>query len=208
MNQVTMTGPKKAATFAVPRRCTANSATRIPTVIGSTKDSKAGVANFNPSTAESTEIAGVITESPRNIDAPTIPSANTTSVRRPNARVASAVSDSVPPSPLLSARSRINTYLIVTATMSDQRIIDKTPSTVSRVSGPPAWAATAASRKAYSGLVPISPYTTPTLPSVSARKSEDARDSLATAGAASDAASPVPLSMAPYDCALPNESAL
>ena len=35
-NQTTMTGPKNAATLAVPRRCTANSAIRITTVIGTT----------------------------------------------------------------------------------------------------------------------------------------------------------------------------
>ena len=40
------------------------------------------------------------------------PSRNTSVVRRPSARVASAVSDSVPPSPLLSARSRMSTYLM------------------------------------------------------------------------------------------------
>ena len=57
-------------------------------------------------------------------------------VRRPSARVASAVSDSVPPSPLLSERSRTSTYLIVTTTISAHRIIDSTPSTVSRVTGP------------------------------------------------------------------------
>ena len=53
-------------------------------------------------------------------------------VRRPSARVASAVSDSVPPSPLLSARSSTSTYLIVTTTISAHTISDSTPSTVSR----------------------------------------------------------------------------
>ena len=78
----------------------------------------------------------MITESPRNIAAPITPSSSTSGVRRPSARVASAVSESVPPSPLLSARSRISTYLIVTTTISAHRIIDSTPSTVSRVTGP------------------------------------------------------------------------
>jgi K+ transporter len=37
---------------------------------------------------------------------------------------------SVPPSPLLSARSKITTYLSVTVTSSAHRIKDSTPSTV------------------------------------------------------------------------------
>ncbi len=36
MNQTSVIGPKNAATLAVPRDCTANSATRITTVIGTT----------------------------------------------------------------------------------------------------------------------------------------------------------------------------
>ena len=35
-NQTSITGPKNAATRAVPRRCTANSAIRMTTVSGST----------------------------------------------------------------------------------------------------------------------------------------------------------------------------
>ena len=81
----------------------------------------------------------------------------TSGVRRPSARVASAVKDSVPPSPLLSARSRIRTYFKVTTMISAHRISDSTPSTVSRVTGPDSAAAMAASRNAYSGLVPMSP---------------------------------------------------
>jgi CheY-like chemotaxis protein len=59
-----------------------------------------------------------------------------------------AVSDSVPPSPLLSARRRTRTYLAVTTTASAQRIKDSTPSTISRVIGPDSAAATTASRNA------------------------------------------------------------
>ena len=113
-NQTTMMGPNMAATFAVPRLCAANSAIRMMTVSGTTNSVKAGLASLSPSTAESTEIAGVMTESPRNIEAPMTPTMKTNAVRRPSARVASAVSDNVPPSPLLSARSRIRTYFSVT----------------------------------------------------------------------------------------------
>ncbi len=48
----------------VPRRCTRNSPSRITRVSGTTKGSAAEVATFSPSTAESTEMAGVITPSP------------------------------------------------------------------------------------------------------------------------------------------------
>ena len=106
------------------------------------------MASLSPSTAESTEIAGVITESPRNIEAPITPTMKMKAVRRPSARVASAVSESVPPSPLLSARSRISTYFSVTVMMSAHRISDSTPSTTPRVTAWPSLAAMAASRNA------------------------------------------------------------
>jgi hypothetical protein len=69
-------------------------------------------------------------------------------VRRPMARVASAVSDSVPPSPLLSARNSSSTYFSVTVTISAQTISDSTPSTMSRVTPCSLLAAMTASRKA------------------------------------------------------------
>ena len=59
-----MIGPNQAATAAVPRLCTLNSPTRIARLSGMTKGSKAGVASFSPSTADSTEIAGVMIASP------------------------------------------------------------------------------------------------------------------------------------------------
>ncbi len=49
---------------AVPRLCTRNSPTRIAIVIGTTNGPKTGVATSSPSTALSTEIAGVIMPSP------------------------------------------------------------------------------------------------------------------------------------------------
>src|SRR6185312_2250099 len=156
-NQITMIGPNIAATFAVPRLCAANSTMRITTVSGATYSLNDGLASVSPSTADSTEIAGVITESPRNIDAPMTPTIKTNAVRRPSARLASAVSDNVPPSPLLSARNRISTYLNVTVTIKAHRMRDNTPNTVSRVTMPLTLVALAASRNAYNGLVPISP---------------------------------------------------
>ncbi len=134
-NHTTMTGPNKAATLAVPPRCAANSPIRMATVIGATYSLKAGVASFNPSTADSTEIAGVMTLSPRNMEAPMTPRMKTKAVRRPSARLASAVSESVPPSPLLSARSRISTYLAVTVMSNAHTISDSTPRTTARLTG-------------------------------------------------------------------------
>ncbi len=115
---------------------------------GTTKCSKAGVTSFKPSTADKTEIAGVITESPRNMEAPMTPKISTSGVRRPIARVASAVKESVPPSPLLSARSKIRMYLMVTTTIKAHRMSESTPSTVSRVIGPDSAAAATATRNA------------------------------------------------------------
>ncbi len=71
-------------------------------------------------------------------------------LKRPTARVASAIKVSVPPSPLLSARSNMTTYFKVTMMNSAHRISDTTPSTVSRGSSAAfgADAAMMASRKA------------------------------------------------------------
>src|SRR3984957_11520343 len=169
-NQTIMTGPKADATRAVPPLWTENNTTRIKTVSGTTKCSSAGAASLRPSTADSTEIAGVIMESPMNIDAPMTPSPSNGQLLRPSARCPSAISESVPPSPLLSARSNSSTYLAVTTINSAHRISDRTPSTMTRDGGWPCAAAATASRNAYSGEVPISPNTTPMLPSVRAQK--------------------------------------
>src|SRR6185312_14058317 len=93
-------------------------------------------------------------------------------LRRPNARCPSAISDSVPPSPLLSARNSSNTYLAVTTMNNDHRISESTPRTMVRDTGAPFAAWVTASRNAYNGEVPISPNTTPILPSVRAQKPE------------------------------------
>ena len=64
MNQATVTGPNTAPMPPVPRFCMANRITRMTQVIGTTNGEKALVATSSPSTAESTEIAGVMTPSP------------------------------------------------------------------------------------------------------------------------------------------------
>ena len=64
MNHKTMIGPNRVATAAVPRDWAANKAMRITADNGSTISAKDGETSFNPSTAERTEIAGVMTASP------------------------------------------------------------------------------------------------------------------------------------------------
>ena len=63
-NQTRVIGPNQAATLPVPCRCAANSRNRMAVVITMTKGSSAGVTSLSPSTADSTEMAGVIRASP------------------------------------------------------------------------------------------------------------------------------------------------
>ena len=63
-NHSTITGPKRIPMRAVPCFWIRNSPTSNATVIGTTQCSRPGSATFMPSTAESTEMAGVIMLSP------------------------------------------------------------------------------------------------------------------------------------------------
>ena len=72
-NQTTITGPKNLPTVAVPLRCIVNSTERMTTVTGTTKLARSGPKTSSPSTADSTEIAGVIVLSPKNSAAPKMP---------------------------------------------------------------------------------------------------------------------------------------
>lgn len=103
-------------------------------VIGTTNGSSLGAATSRPSTADSTEMAGVMTPSPKNSEAPKMPRMPTTYIEREppgNVRWASAVSAMMPPSPSLSARMITVTYLSVTTSISAQNTSDRMPSTVS-----------------------------------------------------------------------------
>ncbi len=64
MNHSMVMGPNSLPTAAVPRDWRTNSATSTATAMGTTYGSKRSVATCRPSTADSTEIAGVITPSP------------------------------------------------------------------------------------------------------------------------------------------------
>jgi hypothetical protein len=63
-NQTTMIGPKTRPITWVPKRWIANRPARMAIVIGSTIDSRLGSTTSTPSTAERTEIAGVMMPSP------------------------------------------------------------------------------------------------------------------------------------------------
>ena len=63
-NHSSMTGPNSLPMLPVPWRWMKNSPVSTPMVMGMMNCSKAGVATLMPSTAESTEIAGVMSASP------------------------------------------------------------------------------------------------------------------------------------------------
>ena len=92
-------------------------------------------------------MAGVRMASAKNSAAPAMPRAKTAPVRRPMAFCASASMDRMPPSPLLSARSRNRTYFSVTIRISAQSSSETTPRTSARVT-PSAAASRSASRSA------------------------------------------------------------
>ena len=130
-NQTTITGPNSRPTLAEPTRCEANRITMMTAVIGTTKDANDGSTTSMPSTADSTEMAGVIMLSPKNSDAPKIPSRASRSFVRwlPGTAIRRirVMRERIPPSPSLSARSTRRTYLIVTMMVSDQKIMEMSP---------------------------------------------------------------------------------
>src|SRR5437764_15043242 len=104
-NQTSITGPNIAPMRAVPRLCTRNKPIRITSVTGITHEARVGAAISSPSTAESTEIAGVRPPSAYSSADPKMPS---TIMRRRGARpratrlpFTSAIKASTPPSPVV-----------------------------------------------------------------------------------------------------------
>ena len=86
VNQTSMTGPNTRPTAPLPRRCMAKRSTMIVTVIGTTYESIDDSIVLVPSTAESTEIAGVIMLSPKKRAAPNTPSPASRNFVRPVTR--------------------------------------------------------------------------------------------------------------------------
>ena len=117
----------------------------------------------------------MIIESPKNSDAPKTPSSARVSFTRrvPPAPslVTTVISAMMPPSPSLSARITSSTYVMVTMIIPDQKISEMTPNTLSADTftgcGSPGLNSVCT---VYSGLVPISPNTTPSAPSASAAR--------------------------------------
>ena len=127
-NQSSITGPNSQPTAPVPNRCAANRPTRITSAIGSiSPPGIPGVATFSPSTADVTEIAGVIIPSPKNSPAPSRPSVIRIAARGTFLREISAASAMIPPSPRLWARMITIAYLIETMITSAQKISDTIP---------------------------------------------------------------------------------
>src|SRR5450432_376797 len=141
----------------------------MATVSGMIAGLNAGVATSSPSMADSTEIAGVITLSPKNKATPINPRVTTSCLLRgwfPTACRASASRAMLPPSPWLSARMMKPMYFTDTTRISDHTVSESTPRMLSGVGGTPC--APNASCKAYSGLVAMSPKTMPIAASASA----------------------------------------
>src|SRR5688572_21047438 len=162
-NQTIMMGPKTRPIPAVPFFCNQKTPSKITQVSGTTQSFSALVATPNPSTALSTEMAGVITPSPYSRAAPKMTSAAVHEIWVVACFVLggmSASSANMPPSPLLSAFMMKVRYLPAITMMSDQTMSDRTPKMLSWV-GATACSPSTHSLIAYSGLVPMSPNTTP-----------------------------------------------
>lgn len=128
-NQSSITGPKMPPMRAVPKRWARKRPKSTVRVIGTTSAVSRGVTVSSPSTADKTEMAGVIRLSPRNIAAPM--TASTVAADRSRidgrARRRSASNASNPPSPSLSKRSRMPTYRTVTTSVIAPITIDVVP---------------------------------------------------------------------------------
>jgi len=141
MNQTIMTGPNARPTLPVPDRWTANRMARTSAEPGSTSTRRSRLTTCRPSMADITEMAGVISESPKNKAAPTIPIArmvlrNLVPVSLPRS---SAVNARMPPSPSLSARITRTMYLSVTMMINDQTTSEMMPYTFSSVTRTSLW---------------------------------------------------------------------
>src|SRR5690606_42136398 len=122
-----------------------------------------------------TDTADVTTPSPQRLDGPTSTTRTPAGIRRwvPVCRSSplNASSENTPPSPRLFARMTTVAYFRLTTSISAQKMIDSTPCTPATRSASGSRATD--SRRAYSGLVPMSPKTTPRAPNASPRLSLD-----------------------------------
>ena len=131
-NHTTITGPNSLPIFSVPRLCMAKSPIRMTSVSGRMNGCSVEVSTPRPSTALSTDIAGVSMPSPKNSARPrsaATPMTFFTERFSFGERCASAASASTPPSPSLSARMISTTYLMVTTRISAQTMAESAPIT-------------------------------------------------------------------------------
>src|SRR6185312_6947162 len=164
-NHNSITGPNTLPMRSVPWRWNRNNTNSTSTLSGTTILPNTGVATRKPSIAPSTVIAGVMTPSPYNSAAPNNPSvmrtATGTMPTRPRSpRWMSASSARMPPSPRLSARMMNDRYFTLTTSVSAHTTSDNAPYTLGAVGAIPL-DGLKHSLIAYSGLVPMSPNTTP-----------------------------------------------
>src|SRR3546814_2462995 len=82
VNHRIVTGPNTLTTFSVPKRWAMNTANSTITTNCTIQACSCGATPPSPSTADSTEIAGVMTPSPKNREAPEMPRMPTTYVER------------------------------------------------------------------------------------------------------------------------------
>ena len=156
-NHRIITGPNIFPILPVPQRCAAKRIVRIKSAPGTSYFVAFGVTDDIPSIAESTEMLGVKTASAAKSETATMLTTITSRRDRPlRNRLASALSASVPPSPLFEARITTMTYLTVTIRVSPQMNMERSPYTCIGVTANPTVSPNAVC-KAYSGLVPISP---------------------------------------------------
>ena len=141
-------GANSEATPAVPLYWNRKRLIRITSVIGTTKGDNPVLMTLRPSTAESTDMAGVIMASPKKKAAPIMPSVRTNPLLVLSSVSTSTTSERIPPSPRLSARMRKKTYFSVTIRISAQISSEATPRTAARRSPPAATTGCRASRMA------------------------------------------------------------
>lgn len=129
-NQTSTIEPNTLPMLSVPRDCTEKRITMITTVIirvrlgFSSNNPSNGGRVCKPSTAELMETAGVSTESARNAAPPSMAGIAS---HAPYLRI-NEYSAKMPPSPLLSMRMAMSTYLTVVISVIDQKTSDSMPS--------------------------------------------------------------------------------
>ena len=160
VNHTNMMGPKTFPTAPVPRFCTRNKHRRMAMAMGMTQSANPFETSSKPSTADRTEIAGVMTPSPYRSAVPNTPSVTRMAPLRtvsPRRGKTIAVRARMPPSPLLSARITNMRYLMEMMMMSDQNAREQIPNTLIWSTVITCDFSVNASLNEYSGLVPMSP---------------------------------------------------